>query len=177
MKYFTPPLIAMGRSEDDAVLDEQDRLWDEAGERYRAHLDGVRPHLPPGLRQVLDHYYLHDAVVHGMGEQGRLFVIVLRLDTPPHSLLTFEYDLVEDPVIDRDALPAPLRYKGAEVSWQYDEVEMVPGTLPTWVQSVLFDNGWEVRLHFRDVRVREVQPLIPSAQPAAVAPATLSPSA
>ncbi len=39
---------------------------------------------------------------------------------------------------------------------------MVPGTPPTWRQSILLSNGWEVTLHFRDVQVQEVQVLIPA---------------
>jgi hypothetical protein len=169
MKYFTPELLALGLTDSDDQLNEQERLWDEAGERYVAYLDTVRPHMPPGLRQMDRNYCLHDALIQAMGQQGRLFVIVARLDTSPQSLLTFHYDLVEDPVILRDALPIGLRTTGTIVDWQYDEIEMVPGTPPTWLQSILFNNGWEVRLHFRDVQVQEVQALIPAPHPAAVA--------
>jgi hypothetical protein len=56
------------------------------------------------------------------------------------------------------------------VDWQYDEIEMVPGDPPTWAQSILLSNGWEARLHFRDVQVLEAQALIPAPHPAAVAP-------
>lgn len=176
MKYFTPDLLALGLSDDAAVLDEQERLWDEAGERYVAALEAVRPEMPPGLRRLDDGYYLHDALIQGMGEQGRLFVIVLRLDTPPRPLLTLEYDLVKDPVILADVLPAGLRGTGPSVDWQYDEIERLAGTPPTWLQSILCSNGWEVRLHFRDVKVLEVQALIPAPSPAgSVLPALTSP--
>jgi hypothetical protein len=169
MKYFTPELLALGLTADDEQLNEQERLWDEAGDRFVAYLDSVRAHMPPGLRHLDQSYYLHDALIQGMGQQGRLFVIVLQLDTPPRSLLTLEYDLVEEPVILREALPLGLRTTGTVVDWQYDEIEMLPGNPPSWVQSILFSNGWEVQLHFRDVQVQEVQALIPAPQPAAVA--------
>ena len=44
--------------------------------------------MSPGLRRVLDSYYLHDAVVRGVGQQGDKFLIVLQQDdcfasTPP----------------------------------------------------------------------------------------------
>ena len=39
MKYFTPELIVMGQSDDDRALNEQERLWEEAGDRYVAYLD------------------------------------------------------------------------------------------------------------------------------------------
>jgi hypothetical protein len=170
MKYFTPELLALGVTEDDEQLNEQERQWDDAGARYVAYLDSVRPHMPPGLRRLDADYYLHDAAVLGMGRQGRLFVMVLRLDTPPYSLLTLHYDLVDDPVILRDALPAGLRTPADVVEWQYDEIERDP---PDWRQLILLSNGWEVRLHFRDVQVQEAQALIPAPH---VAP-TLSPSA
>jgi hypothetical protein len=173
MTYFTPEFLALGLTNDDDQLNEQEQLWDEAGERYVAYLDSVRPHMPPGLRHLDQSYYLHDALIQGMGQEGRLFVIVATLDTPPRSLLLFRYDLVEEPVILPDALPAGLRTTGPIVDWQYDEIEMVPGNTPTWNQSILFNNGWEVRLHFRDVQVQEVQALIPAPHPAAVAASTL----
>lgn len=177
MKYFTPELLALGITQDETQLNEQERLWDEAGDRYVAYLDTVRPHMPPGLQQVDQGYYLHDAIILGVGQQGRLFVIVLQLDTPPWSLLTFHYDLVEDPVIIPDVLPGELLTSGTVVDWQYDEVEMTPGNPPTWNQAILLSNGWEVRLHFRDIRVQEVQALIPAPHSAALAAARLSPSA
>jgi hypothetical protein len=177
MNYFTPELIAQGQTTDHDVLDRHEEEWDQVCERYEAYLAKVRPHMPPGLRHILDSYYLHDAVVLGMGQQDRVFLLVVQLDTPPRSLLTFQYDLVNDPVIIRDALPAGLRATGDLVDWQYNEIEMVPGTPPTWRESTLFSNGWEVHLHFRDVQVLEVQTLIPTPHRAPLPSAALAPSA
>lgn len=162
MKFFTPELIAKGQTDDDMALTEQERLWDEAGERYVAYLDTVRPLFPPGLRQLDSSYYLHDAVVFGMGRRDNSFVIVLQLDTPPHSLLTLTYDLTDQPVIDEQSLPAPLCTPNYHVEWQYDEIEQIPGTPPTWVQSILLSNGWEVKLPFCDVAVQEAQAILPA---------------
>jgi len=39
---------------------------------------------------------------------------------------------------------------------------LVPGQSPTWRQSILLNNGWQLTLHFRDVQVQEVQALIPT---------------
>jgi hypothetical protein len=47
------------------------------------------------------------------------------------------------------------------VDWLYDEIEKVDGRPPTWRQSILLSNGWEVTLHFRDVKVEEVQAILP----------------
>lgn len=161
MKYFTPDLIVMGQSDEDRVLNEQSRLWEEAGERYAAALDSIRPYFPAGLRIIDDSYYLHDSQIQAMGQRDGSFVIVLQLDPPPQSILTFSYDLLENPAIIKGALPAEHCGCGPLVDWQYDEIEMIPGTPPTWKQSILLSNGWEVALHFRDVQVQEVQALIP----------------
>jgi hypothetical protein len=171
MKYFTPQLIAQGQSDDDRVRDEQERLWEEAGDHYLAYLATVRPEFPPGLRRIDAGYYLHDAEILGMGPEGPRFVLVLRLDTPPRSLLTLTYDLVGDPLIDREALPPECRFSDPKVLWQYNEIERSPGKRPTWVESILLSNGWEVRLPFRDVQVQEVQTLLPDLRngPAGVA--------
>jgi hypothetical protein len=174
MNYFTPERIARYGSEDSAAWHAAEVDWEEAGDRYATYLDTVRTGFPPGLRKIDESYYLHDAVIHGMGQERRSFVIVLQLDTPPHSLLTFTYDLVDDPAIDREALPADCRSTGPVVDWQYDEIERVPGEPATWRQSILFSNGWEVRLHFRDVKVQEAQALLPAPRAAVAAP--LAPS-
>jgi hypothetical protein len=161
VKYFTRDLIEMGLSQDSQVLGEWERLWDERGDKYVAYLDTIRAHFPPGLRQMDENYYLHDAVIGGMGQRNRTFVIMLQLDTPPHSLVTFTYDLTADPAIICDTLAPDQHASPHYVEWLYDEIESVPGEPPTWIQSILLTNGWEVRLHFRDLTVQEMQTLIP----------------
>jgi hypothetical protein len=161
MKYFTPELIARGQTEDDQILHKVEALWDERCEQYNAYLLSIKEDLPPGLRRIEDSYYLHDATVQGMGRRDGAFIIILQLDTPPRSLLTFTYDLTEEPHIDPEALPQGARSRGAAVDWLYDELEKVPGQPPTWRQCILLSNGWEVTLHFRDVRVEEVEALLP----------------
>lgn len=161
MKYFTPQLVEMGLASDDATLNEQERLWDEAGDRYVAHLDSVRPQMPAGLAQLDRDYYLHDALVCGMGQANGAFVIVLRIDAPPRSLLSLHYDLVESPVIEREALSPELCSPNWNVQWQYDEIEHRPGSPPAWAQSILLSNGWEIRLTFRDVKIEEMPALLP----------------
>jgi hypothetical protein len=48
------------------------------------------------------------------------------------------------------------------VTWLYDEVEQVPeGHRKHFVHSILFSNGWEIRLPFRDVHTTTVFPLLP----------------
>jgi hypothetical protein len=161
MKYFTPELIARGQSDEGRILDEVEALWDKRCEQYEAHLATIKGEFPTGLRHIHDSYYLHDARIQGMGRQRDAFVFVLQLDTPPQSLLTLTYDLVEAPRIERDALPESARFTGG-VEWQYDEIEKGAETPPTWRQSILLSNGWEVTLHFRDVKVEEIQALLPA---------------
>ena len=161
MKYFTPELIVKGQTDDDQALNEHERLWDEASDRYVAYLETVRPQFPSGLRQLDSSYYLHDAMIFGLGERENSFVILLQLDTPPNSLLTLTYDLVDRPIVEKAVLPPRLCTPNYHVEWQYDEIEQPPGTVPTWVQSILLSNGWEVKLQFRDVQVQEAQALLP----------------
>jgi hypothetical protein len=167
VKYFTPDLYARGQSDDDDILDGADQLWEEAGERYAAYLRSIEPELPPGIRNIHENYYLHDAVVLSVGRQGDTFVIVLQLDTPSYDahsdLLLFTYELAGEPIIDREALPGEHRCE-QPVEWMYDEVELVPGQPATCVQSVLLSNGWEVRLPMRDVRIQPLQSLIPGSR-------------
>ena len=173
MNYFTQDLIARGQSRDDRVVNEVEEQWDANCARYVAYLDSVKDRLPAGLRQRIDCYYLHDAVIRGMGRQGNSFVIIVQLDTPPQSIVTFSYDLLTEPDIQKDTLPANARSAGARVDWLYDEVQMVPGEPPTWRQAILLSNGWQLTLHFRDIGLQEVEALLPAPTNGAVAaPAT-----
>lgn len=162
MKYFTPDLYLRGQSQDDYVLDEVARLWEEASERYVVYLDSVRSEFPPGLRHIDSNYYLHDAKIHAIGQQGNSFVIHLQLDTPPHSLVTFTFNLLQEPVIQKDVLPPNFWWPGAAVEWLYDEWEKLPGESAGWAMFILLSNGWEVRLQFRDVQVQEARAILPA---------------
>jgi hypothetical protein len=169
MKYFTPDLIARGQSNDSHVLDEVEVLWDNQCDSYQSHLRSLQKDLPPGLRHILDNYYLHDAKIQGMGQRNDAFVVVLQLDPPPQSLLTFTYHLLEEPSIVM-ALAETARGKGSVVEWWYDEIDKVAGQPPTWRQSILLSNGWEVSLHFQDVQVEEVQAILPAPRNGAALP-------
>jgi hypothetical protein len=71
-------------------------------------------------------------------------------------------------------LPPDYQSKARHVDWQYDEIEMAETQPPTWRQSVLFSNSWEITLHFRDVVVDEAEALLPA--PATVPEAGQPPS-
>ncbi len=155
MKYFTPELIARGQVDDHDLLDRHEEEWDRVCERYEAYLKPVRRKMPSGLKHVLASYYLHDATVLSIGQRGAAFSLVLQLDTPPRLVLVFTYDLLSAPAIDPDALPPIARLADIPPLWQYNEIERVEALPGGWKESLLLGNGWEVTLHFRDVKVEE----------------------
>lgn len=161
MKYFTPELIAAYGSDDRSIWAEAEERWDAACDQYNTALCSLKPAFPPGLRRIEESYCLHDAVIRGMGQRQGAFVIVLQLDPPPQHLLTLTYDLVEEPIIKQDVLPADYRTTGGHIDWQYDEIEKASAQPLSWRQSILLSNGWEIVLHFRDIQVEEIQALIP----------------
>ncbi len=86
--------------------------------------------------------------------------MVLRKDILPRDLVILSYQLEEEPVV------APFVRQPRE--WQlparfdFDELERVKeGPRPLYVQSIVFDNGWELRLAFRDVHVTRAAPWSP----------------
>ena len=172
MNPKTIELIIRGRSDDDAVLEAVDEEWEVHCAEYCAYFATIQHRLPPGLKRIVDSYYLHDAKVHGIGRKEGRIIFYLQLDTPPESLLTFRYDLIEPPKIERDTLPECMRGKSLIVEWDQDEVELVEGEPPTWRQSILLSNGWLIDLHFRDVEVEEIEAILPVPQPSSWCPAT-----
>jgi hypothetical protein len=162
MKYFTPELVVAYGSDNPATWKDAETRWDNACARYDAYLASIKDRLPADLRHIEDTYRLHDAIVRGMGRRHGAFVLVLQPADPPQRLLTFTYELVGEPVIQKDVLPAEYQTTAGIVDWQYDEIEMADGEPPTWWQSILFSNGWEVTLHFRTVRIEAAEALLPA---------------
>lgn len=162
MKYFTPELIVAYGADDPAVWKDAETKWEAACQQYNLVLAALKPAFPLGLRYLEDTYTLHDAVIRGMGRREGSFIIVLQLDRPPQSLLMLTYDLMEDPVVQRERLPPDYRSTDGHIDWQYDEIDKGLNQPPTWRQSILLSNGWEILLHFRDLRVEEIQALLPA---------------
>lgn len=161
MKYFTPELIVAYGCDDAKAWKQAETRWDAACDQYNTALALLKPAFPPGLRYLEDRYSLHDAVIRGMGRREGLIQIMLQLDAPPQSLLTLTYDLVEEPIIAQGVLPVDYRSTSGHIDWQYDEIEEASQKPPTWRQSILLSNGWEIVLHFHDLRVEEIEALIP----------------
>jgi hypothetical protein len=164
MKYFTPELLLRYGADEPGTYQPATEEWDQACQRYTSYIDSVKGQMTPGLRKIDESYFLHDAKIRAMGKQGRSFLITVQLDNPPHPLVTFTCELMDEPVINTTALPFELRSTGHVIEWQYDELELLAGEPPTWSWSILLSNGWEVKLYLRDVQVQELQAMIPVPQ-------------
>jgi len=160
MKYFTKDLLERYGSQDDAVANSADAEWETAIDRYEAYLQTIRPDMPESLRQLEDGFCFHDARILSMGRRDDTFVISLQLDMPPNELVTIIYILSGAPEINKepfaDGKDTPLPW------WLYEEIEQV-GTDDGkhFVYSILFSNGWEITLPFREVQVSLAEPVYP----------------
>jgi len=161
MKYFTPELIARGQVDDHDLLDRHEEEWDQVCDRYEAFLKSVLQYMPPGLKRIEESYYLHDARILSIGRRGSTFVLVLQLDTPPQSILTFTYDLLSEPSI-KEVLPSEACFEWDPPLWLYNEIERVESAAGGWRENLLLSNGWEVILHFHDVKVEEFDAILPA---------------
>jgi len=160
MNYFTRARYLALQERGDDAMDAADAAWAEAVARYDAYLQSIRPEMPETVRELVDGFYLHDARVLSMGRRGDTFVISLQLDVPPSELLTITYTLSGAPDIKQDLFPWAT--SGAAPAWLYEEIELVhEGERSRFVHSILFSNGWELRLPFREVRVATAYPTFP----------------
>jgi len=173
MNYFTRERYLALQERGDEAMDAADAAWAEAAERYDAYLPSIRPEMPEPVRELVDGFYLHDARLLSMGRRGDTFVISLQLDAPPNELLTITYGLAGAPEIKQDLFPWAT--SAAAPAWLYEEIELVrDGERQHFVHSILFSNGWEVRLPFRQVQVSTAYPTFPyprTAKPVGEAPA------
>ncbi len=160
MNYFTRERYLALQERGDEARDVADAAWAEATDRYEASLQTIRPEMPESVRDLLDGFSLHDAHVLSMGRRGDTFVISLQLDVPPNELLTITYDLAGSPEIKQELFPWAAA--GAAPAWLYEEIELArEGEQSHFVHSVLFSNGWEARLPFRDVHLATAFPTFP----------------
>jgi hypothetical protein len=105
-----------------------------------------------------------------MHQNEKDFVITLQPESDPRRLVVFGYDLVEEPTIEQQVLPA--ERQSSPVEWLYDELDLdrpegprglpVSGDKPTFRHNILLSNGWEVTLRFRHAWVKRPLRVLPA---------------
>src|SRR5271167_2692454 len=103
MNYFTRDLVRRLGSANSAAVSAAHREWEEANERYEAHLRAIEPQLPPHVRAFND-LLLHDAIVLSIAREGDKLVMVLQKDIPPRDTVILTYHLTDEPLIDPEAI-------------------------------------------------------------------------
>jgi len=159
MKYFTPEKYLRLQARDTSAMDAADTDWEGAVADYERHLESIRPKLTESIRCLLDDYSLHDAEVFFMGRTGDNLVIALRLKTPPRNFLVLTYMLLETPNVMATNWPG--ENLSSRALWLVDEIDLGVNMQPSYGQSILFSNGWQVQLTFRDVEIVSVQAMLP----------------
>jgi hypothetical protein len=151
MKFFTPQLLERYRSADPAVAQAAVAEWEVVHQEYEQHLRALEPTLPANVREF-NALLLHDATVQTLARSPRRLLLVLKKDIPPRDLVLLHYDLEDEPVL--------VPYARNPREWQtptrfdFDEFDRVEEAGRTWyTHAIVFDNGWELRLRFRDVQV------------------------
>jgi hypothetical protein len=172
MKYFTPELFARLQDRDSRAMDAADADWEAAEGRYEQRLQELGPAIDPVLKRF-EGVLLHDATVESISRRDDQLIMVLRKDVPPRDVVTLTYTLAGEPFIDRNALPPQLRSQ--VMQFQYDELDVEQrANQACLTHSILFSNGWEVRVPFRDILVVLAQPIYPL--PGTPSPATAQPA-
>lgn len=170
MKYFTPDLILRVGTSDPAGANAADAEWDRRLEEYEKHREAILLRLPEHVRQY-EGLLLHDAQVWCMTRQGDKLTMIMRKDIPPRDVVQMIYTLAADPVINPAALPREEFARGMQ--YLYNEFDMTQEDAPTvYTESILFSNGWEMRLEYTDVHVTLAQPLYPIADGIGAPPST-----
>ena len=161
MKYFTPELYARLQLPGRDDMNAADAAWDHAVDQYEEQLQRVRPHVGESVRRYLDGCYLHDATLLSMAKQGSNFLMTLRLDAPPHDLILLTFANVSEPNLNKQALPRELQAQPTR--YLFNEVDLVSRNGPARLEeSILFSNGWELRISYSDVQVSLAQPVYPA---------------
>jgi hypothetical protein len=159
MKYFTPELHARTCSANDTTANVAHAEWETALDRYERRLKKIRADLTPGVRKLIDDLRLHDAQLLYFGRSDDRCFLALQTDQAPETIVSLEYSLGANPIIERNALPTNLQTKGC--FFLYDEVDLTTRNgRNAFTHSILFTDGLHIRLKFSDVIVRVVDPLV-----------------
>lgn len=188
MNYFTPDLLERFGSEDDRIALAAQEELEQRSERYSHYLHDIQAKLPRRLREMQKRFYLHDARVmagwfpwiaglllpvdpqpftfpilqgqpSGLGpDRSASLWIALRLDTPPQQFLILHYRFVT--VEETRIVRAPSQEYCPLLEWQYDEVEVTASKKGfEFLHSILFTNGFEMRVRFSDFDFATMRPL------------------
>jgi hypothetical protein len=161
MKYFTRDLYRRCRSTDEAVLNAACEEWEQTNEAYERHLAAIAPEFPPPIREFAD-LLLHDAKVQSIARQGNQLILVLHKDIPPRDLVILNYELDGEPVVEPFA-DAPADWS-RPTTFQFDELDIEDKEgFKICSQSIVFANGWLMRLRFRDVQATVAKSIYPAA--------------
>jgi hypothetical protein len=187
MKFFTLDLLERFGSEDDRVSSAAEQELERRSQEYVLKLRQIMPKLPARFRELLEQFYLHDARVipslslsshevscltmpgpagfsapSRLSEPGErrwpLFSVGIQLDTPPKNLLVLQY---RDVIIEHaTSHKHPESDECPCLEWQYDEVDVVETEERTQFRhSILFTNGLELQLRFRDFDFATLKPI------------------
>jgi hypothetical protein len=159
MKYFTGELIERLGSSDESIVGTAEAEWDRRLEEYERHLRRIEADLPDHIKDF-NGLLLHDARVHDIARRDGRLIMVLRKEIPPRDLVVVTYSLVSEPSIDFEGLPA--RERSPVMAYLYNEFDVERKNQElSYAESILFSNGWELRLCFDDVQVNLAEPIYP----------------
>jgi hypothetical protein len=162
MKFFTRDLYRRCQSSDEDVVEAASEEWEQANERYERHLRDLEKRMPAQVRE-LSSLLLHDARVQALARHGNRLLMVLHKDIPPRDLVFLDYELEGETTLE-PFVDSPKDWQ-RPTDFQFDEVDLAgTGGRPVFRQSIVFGNGWLLRLHFRDVKVVLASPVAPTAR-------------
>jgi hypothetical protein len=177
MNFFTPDLLERFSSDDEEIALVAHEELEKRSEQYARRLHEIWNQLPGRLQKLQDQFYLHDARVIAVFDpmlpilwperyltaktairelelctRGGCLSPVrfgVQLDTSPRDSLILEYGsaLVEQ-ILEHSALKEE---QCPYLEWLHDEIDMLPAEQGIeFRHSILFTNGIEIRLRFRD---------------------------
>lgn len=161
MRYFTRDLYRRCRSTDETVLNVACEEWAQANEAYARRLTAIEAAFPSHLREFAA-LLLRDAKVQSIARLGTQLILVLHKDIPPRDLVILNYALDDQPVVEPFA-DTPADWS-KPATFQFDELDIErEGEAKIYSPSIVFGNGWLMRLRFRDVRMTMAQSMYPAA--------------
>jgi hypothetical protein len=185
MKFFTQNLLERFGSEDDRVALAAQEELEKRSEEYRRHLREIEAELPPRFREMQERYYLHDArfqlpflewppdlpfwdhpelaafllkKAFLPAESWPSVEMTLQLDPPPKEFLILHYRFVK---VEETHHARQGREESCPfLEWQYDEIDLASSDQGIeFNHSILFTNGFELRLRFLDFDFAILKPM------------------